>query len=70
MKNKIINSTETFLPSLMSEFEIEDKIKMLIVTYNFCNLKDIGKIMSQFNKDYGGKVDNKVVSQIMKNIIK
>jgi uncharacterized protein YqeY len=70
MKKKIINSTETFLPELMSEFEIEDKIKMLIVTYNFCNLKDIGKIMGQFNKDYGSKVDNKVVSQIMKNIIK
>ena len=70
MKNKIKNATETFLPELMSEFEIEDKIKMLIVTYNFCNLKDIGKIMGQFNKDYGSKVDNKVVSQIMKNIIK
>ena len=54
----------------MSESEIEDIIKMLIVTHNFCDMKDMGKLMGQFNKEYSGKADNKIVSQIVKNILK
>ena len=70
-KSKLeIEMLQPFLPKLMSEPEIEDKIKMLIVTHNFCDMKDMGKIMGEFNKEYGGKADNKVVSRIVRNIIK
>ncbi len=65
-----IEMLQPFLPQLMSEPEIEDIIKMLIVTHNFCDMKDMGKLMGQFNKEYGGRADNKVVSQIVKNILK
>ena len=65
-----IEMLQPFLPQLMSEPEIEDIIKMLIVTHNFCDMKDMGKLMGQFNKEYGGRADNKVVSRIVKNILK
>ena len=65
-----IKLLQPFLPQLMSESEIEDIIKMLIVTHNFCDMKDMGKLMGQFNKEYSGKADNKIVSQIVKNILK
>ena len=65
-----IKLLQPFLPQLMSESEIEDIIKMLIVTHNFCDMKDMGKLMGQFNKEYSGKADNKIVSQIVKNMLK
>ena len=65
-----IEMIKPYLPTPMSEDEIEDVIKMLIVTHNFCDMKDMGKLMGQFNKEYGGKADNKVVSQIVRNILK
>ena len=65
-----IEMIKPYLPTQMSEDEIEDVIKMLIVTHNFCDMKDMGKLMGQFNKEYGGKADNKVVSQIVRNILK
>ena len=65
-----IKLLQPFLPKLMSEYEIEDAIKMLIVTHNFCDMKDMGKLMGQFNKEYAGKADNKIVSRIVKNILK
>ena len=65
-----IEMIKPYLPTQMSEVEIEDVIKMLIVTHNFCDMKDMGKIMGQFNKEYGGRADNKVVSRIVRNILK
>mgnify|MGYP003122549553 CR=1 FL=1 len=65
-----IEMIKPYLPTQMSEVEIEDAIKMLIVTHNFCDMKDMGKLMGEFNKEYGGKADNKVVSQIVRNILK
>ena len=67
--------TGVFLPSVavfvkpMGDLFIR-AIKMLIVTHNFCDMKDMGKLMGEFNKEYGGKADNKVVSQIVRNILK
>jgi uncharacterized protein YqeY len=65
-----IEMIKPYLPTQMSEVEIEDVIKMLIVTHNFCDMKDMGKLMGQFNKEYGGRADNKVVSRIVRNILK
>lgn len=62
MENKI-NDTIT-------ESEIEEALKMLIVTHNFCDMKDMGKLLGEFNKEYGDRVDNNVVSQIVRNILK
>ena len=32
-------------------------------------MKDMGKIMGDFNKQYGGQADNKIVSTIVKKIL-
>ena len=54
----------------MNEGEIEKAIQTIIVTNNYSTMKDIGKIMGDFNSQYGGQADNKLVAQITKNILK
>ena len=53
----------------MSESDIEKVIQSIIVTNNYSTMKDMGKIMGDFNKEYGGKADNKLVSQVVKKIL-
>ena len=59
-----------YLPTQMNEGEIEKAIQTIIVTNNYSTMKDIGKIMGDFNSQYGGQADNKLVAQITKNILK
>lgn len=52
-----------YLPVLMSEAEIKEKVSLII---SESGEKNIGKLMGLFNKNYSGKADNKVVLNIIK----
>tara|TARA_B100001769_G_C22101674_1_gene594808 strand:- start:1471 stop:1878 length:408 start_codon:yes stop_codon:yes gene_type:complete len=67
---KEISIINEYLPIMMKEDEIERAIQTIIVTNNYSTMKDIGKIMGDFNKEYGGQADNKLVAEITKNILK
>lgn len=61
---KIIDS---YLPSLMSEEEIDKIVVDLISETGATSMKEMGKVMSAFNAKYAGQADNKIVSQTIKN---
>jgi len=54
---------EGYFPKLMSEDEIRSIVKKIIESSGETN---IGKVMGVFNKEYSGKADNKIVSEIVK----
>lgn len=54
---------EPYLPKLMTESEVREAVQLIIVG---TGEKNMGKVMGYFNKEYSGKADNKMVSQIVK----
>ena len=63
-ENKIL---EVYLPISLSETEIETLVDNLIKDNNYAGIRDTGKIMSFFSKNYAGQYDGKIVSDIIKN---
>ena len=61
-----IEVLESFLPQQMSEPEIESVVSDLIVSTNASSPREMGKVMGAFTKNYNGKADNGLVSQIIK----
>jgi uncharacterized protein YqeY len=62
---KELTFIEGYLPQMMSEEDIR-KVVMTSVSGGATN---IGQIMGQFNKNYKGKADNKIVSQVAKELV-
>ena len=56
---------EDYLPQLMSEEEIRGIVMELIEG----GANNIGVIMGEFNKEYAGQADNKIVSQIVRELV-
>jgi len=54
----------------ISEEEIQDYLNLIIFTYNYSPLKDIGKIIDSFKKEYGNSVDYNKLSEIVLNSLK
>lgn len=59
----------TYLPQMMSEEEVESKLKEIIAAGGFAGMKDMGKVMGQATKAFAGKADNKMVSDIVKRLL-
>lgn len=60
---------EKFLPQMMSEAEIADALKKIIDTIGASSPSDMGKVMGAASKQLAGKADNKLVSQIVKQLL-
>ena len=60
---------ERYLPKQMSREEIESEVKAIIAEVGASSPKDMGKVMGQASKRFAGKVDNRVVSEIVKAIL-
>lgn len=58
-----------FLPAQMSEEEITAALKQLIADNNISGIKEMGKLMGLASKQFAGKADNKLVSQIVKQLL-
>jgi uncharacterized protein YqeY len=52
---------DSYLPKLMAE----DQIRTIVKGYKAQGLTNVGQIMGQFNKEYKGLADNKLVSSII-----
>lgn len=63
------NIIETYLPKMMSEDEIKAALKGIIAESGATSPSDMGKIMGLANKAFAGKADNKIVSQIVKELL-
>jgi uncharacterized protein YqeY len=56
---------EPYLPQLMSE----DQIREIVNGYKANGLNNAGQIMGQFSKEHKGLADNRVVSEIVKEVL-
>jgi len=54
-----------YLPQLMGE----EQIREIILGYKTNGLNNVGQMMGEFNKNYKGLADNKLVSQVIKEIL-
>ena len=60
------NIIERYLPKQLSREEIESAVKSIIEQVGAASPKDMGKVMGVASKQFAGKADNKVVSEIVK----
>ena len=54
-----------YLPQLMGE----EQIREIILGYKTNGLNNVGQMMGEFNKNFKGQADNKVVSEIAKEVL-
>ena len=60
---------EKFLPKQMSEDEIKEELKKIIAQVGATSTAEMGKVMGAASKHFAGKADNKVVSQLVKQLL-
>jgi len=63
---------ENYLPKQMSESEIRDALKDILNEFGETSSTpafQIGKLMGAFNSKHAGKADNKVVSNVIKELL-
>jgi hypothetical protein len=60
---------EKYLPQQLSEEEVTEKVKAIIAQTGASSVKDMGKVMGMASKELAGKVDNKMVSEIVRKLL-
>ena len=60
---------EKYLPQQMSEEEIRIALQNIIKEVGATSAKDMGKVMGNAQKTFAGKADNKIVSQLVKELL-
>ena len=60
---------EKFLPKQMGEDEIREELKKIVAQVGATSAADMGKVMGVASKHFAGKADNKVVSQLVKQLL-
>lgn len=56
----------TYLPKMMGVSEIEE---IIVYYHTDLGLKTMGELMKEFNSNYKGKADNKIVSGVINKIL-
>jgi uncharacterized protein len=60
---------ETYLPQQLSADEIRSELQKIIKDSGAATIKDLGRVMGQASKIFAGKADNKMVSDIAKELL-
>lgn len=60
---------EEYLPQQMSEAEIKTELEKIIAQVGASSPADMGKVMGAASKAFAGKADNKIVSQLVKDLL-
>ena len=60
---------ETYLPQQMGEAEIKAELQKIIAQTGATSAADLGKVMGAASKAFAGKADNKIVSQLVKELL-
>ena len=61
---------EVFLPKQLSEAEITEEIKKILVQVGGSKPSDMGKVMGVASKQLAGKADGRAISAIVKELLK
>jgi uncharacterized protein YqeY len=62
---KELDYIKPYLPQMMSESLVRERVEIYINS----GLSNMGQIMGEFNKNYKGLVDNKMLSEIVKEYL-
>lgn len=60
---------EGYLPQQMGETEIKAELEKIIAQLGALSVADLGKVMGAASKALAGKADNKIVSQLVKELL-
>ncbi|MBS1636331.1 MAG: GatB/YqeY domain-containing protein [Bacteroidetes bacterium] len=60
---------EEYLPQQLSEAEIKAELKNIVAQVGATSAADMGKVMGAASKAFAGRADNKLVSQLVKEIL-
>jgi uncharacterized protein YqeY len=60
---------ESYLPQQMNTDEIRAELKKIIKETGAASIKDIGKVMGQASRVFAGKADNKIVADLVKELL-
>jgi uncharacterized protein YqeY len=60
---------EEYLPKQLSEDEIKAQLQAIITQVGANGAGDMGKVMGAATKAFAGKADNKIVSQLVKQLL-
>ncbi|MEI6883993.1 MAG: GatB/YqeY domain-containing protein [Bacteroidota bacterium] len=60
---------EKYLPQQMNEEEVTTIIGKIITSSGASSMKDMGKVMGLASKEFAGKADNKMISEIVKRLL-
>ena len=60
---------EKYLPKQMGEEEIKAELKKIIEQVGAKSASEMGKVMGAASKHFAGKADNKIVSQLVKQLL-
>lgn len=58
-----------YLPQMLSEQEVEEGVQAAITELGASSMRDIGKVMKTALAGFGGRADNKMVSQMVKKLL-
>ena len=64
-----ISIIEKYLPQQISEAEVRGIIKEVIAATGATSIKDMGKVMAAASKSLAGKAENKLISNIIKELL-
>lgn len=64
-----IEVIEKFLPEQMDEAAVKSFLENLVQELDASSMKDMGKVMGAASSKLAGKADNKLVSQILKDLL-
>jgi uncharacterized protein YqeY len=60
---------EKYLPAQMSEDDVKKELQKIIEQVGAKSPSDMGKVMGAASKHFAGKADNKIVSQLVKQML-
>jgi uncharacterized protein YqeY len=63
---KELEYIKPYLPEMMSE----EKIREIIMSYKLKGLSNTGSMMGEFNRNFKGLADNKIVSRVVQEILR
>jgi uncharacterized protein YqeY len=60
---------EKYLPKQMDAAELTEALKVIISQVGASSAKDMGKVMGAASKEFAGKADGKLISEIVKQLL-
>ena len=60
---------EKYLPQQFSDEKVKEIIRKIITETGAVSMKEMGKVMGAANKELAGKADNKLISNIVKELL-